>query len=173
VGLDEDGHVADVQTIRDVPPLTAAALLAVKGWTFEPATLGAKAVASRIAIQVLFNPGNEAFGQAPPLATAANNTAQDQDYVSPRIQSAVYAHYPAQTLLSGAVVLDAQIGRSGRVGKATPVYTTASLVDAAAAAVKKWRFTPGQFKGSPVRSNVVVAIVFRSSTISTPYGSPQ
>jgi hypothetical protein len=173
VSLDDAGYVTDVQTARDVPPLTGAALVALKGWTFAPATLSGKTVASRINVDVLFNPGNAAFGHTPPLAAAAPAGNAAETFAPPRLQSAVYAAYPVNTLVSGPVVFDAQVGRSGRVVRATAVYTTPSLVSPAMFAVKKWRFAPGQFHGTAVASSTVVAFVFRSSTISTPYGSTQ
>jgi hypothetical protein len=172
VSLDEQGHVTDVQTVRDVPPLTSAALVALKSWTFAAATQTGKTVASRLNVDVLFNPGNASFGNAPPLAAAAPlNAAAGQDFAPPHVQSAAYAQYPVNTIVAGPVIFNAQVGRSGRVVRAAAVYTTPSLVAPAMSAVRKWRFSPAQFRGASVASTTVIAFVFRSSTISTPYGS--
>ena len=173
VSLDDTGHITDVQTARDVPPLTDAALVALKSWTFAAATQGGKPVASHMGVEVLFNPGNASFGHPPPLAPAALPLTEPagQNFAPPQVQSAAFALYPVNTMVAGPVVFEAQIGRSGRVVKTTAVYTTASLVGPARSAAKKWRFTPGRSNGAVVVSTTVIAFVFRSSTISTPYGS--
>jgi hypothetical protein len=173
VSLDEQGHMTDVQTVRDVPPLTSAALVALKSWTFAAAVVSGKPVASHIDVDVLFNPGNASFGDVPPLLTPASSpqAVPESQPAPPHALTAVFANYPVNTMVAGPVVFDAQIGRSGRVVTAKPVYTTASLVGTATSAAKKWRFSPGRLNGAAVRSDTVIAFVFRSSTISTPYGS--
>jgi len=171
VSLDEVGHIANVQTLRDVPPLTQAALVALNTWSFAPAMLNGDGVPSTINVDILFNPGNAAFGNPPPLAPDEPGTSQNGPYTPPRISSAAYADYPITTMLEGAVVFDVQVSRSGAARKVTSVFTTPSLVKTATSAVKKWRFSPGQYQGKPARSNAVVAFVFRSPTITTPYGS--
>jgi protein TonB len=52
--VDEDGKVAHAEVRGSVPPLDAAALAAVRGWRFTPATLAGKPIASVASAPVAF-----------------------------------------------------------------------------------------------------------------------
>jgi Gram-negative bacterial TonB protein C-terminal len=171
VSLDSSGHAGNIQTIRDVPSLTAPAFVAVTGWTFQPAEFEGKSVASLLPVDILFNPGNVAFNRVPHVAAAPVAYGDAQAYVPPQVESCVYAPFPAKVLVGGPVVLDVLVSKSGRVQHAAVIYNTPSLSRPAISAVKNWEFTPAQFHGKPVTADVVVAFVFRSVTITTPYGS--
>jgi Gram-negative bacterial TonB protein C-terminal len=173
VGLSSSGHIDHLQPIRDVPSLTAPSVDAVQGWTFTPAMLDGRAVASTISVNVLFNPGNAAFGSARlPDAQSAVGQGNEQEYIPPEVASAVYAVYPMNVVVvvAGPVVFDVRVGKSGKMISASRIYTTPSLTTPALSALKKWRFTPGRFRGSPVVADTVVAFVFRSPRITTPFG---
>jgi Gram-negative bacterial TonB protein C-terminal len=173
VSLDSDGQATDIQTLRDIPPLTDAALVSLHNWTFAPAMLNGNGVPSTIDVDILFNPGNAAFGHPPPVppASPARASNEPQPYTASVVVAASYAAYPITTMLAGTVVMDIELSSSGRLTKATPVFTTPSLVRTATSAVKRWRFAPAKFQGAAVRSDTTVAFVFRSPTITTPYGS--
>jgi outer membrane biosynthesis protein TonB len=169
VNLDGSGHIKDVQTIRDIPSLTAPALVAVNGWIFAPAMLDGQAEGSSLPVNVLFNPGKFATALVPLQGAAPQaDSGNGQEYVPPQVVSAFYAAFPVKAVLAGPVVLDVRVNRSGRVRSASAIYTTPSLRRPAISAVKKWRFTPGRFRGVPIDANVVVAFVFRSPTLITP-----
>jgi hypothetical protein len=170
VSLDASGQVKNVQTIREVPSLTAPALLAVNGWTFSAARLGGSPVESDMPVFIVFVPGilNQKSvvlePAAKPQGTASSTSA---DFVAPKVSSAAYAVYPITSTATGAVVMNVRISRTGRVVRASAVYPVASLADSAISAAKAWRFTPARFRGMPIAWNAVIAYVFRSPTIST------
>ena len=56
------GGIAKIHTIRDVKPLTAQAVKAVKTWMFSPATLQGAPIASHVVIAFVFpSPGRGSF----------------------------------------------------------------------------------------------------------------
>ena len=55
VSLDANGNVAKVATLRDIPPLTASALGALKKWSFSPATYDGNPIASTMVVAIVFH----------------------------------------------------------------------------------------------------------------------
>ncbi|HEY2119287.1 MAG TPA: energy transducer TonB [Candidatus Acidoferrum sp.] len=55
VSLDANGNVAKVATLRDVPPLTASALGALKKWSFSPATYDGNPIVSTMVVAIVFH----------------------------------------------------------------------------------------------------------------------
>jgi TonB family protein len=55
VSLDANGNVTNVATLRDVPPLTASALGALKKWNFTPATYDGNPIPSTMVVAVVFH----------------------------------------------------------------------------------------------------------------------
>jgi Gram-negative bacterial TonB protein C-terminal len=108
LNLDATGKVANVQVLRDVPPLTTAAQTAVQTWTFTSATRDGSPVPSTLSVNVVFkpfNPGGVAIeGLAVPLPqpTSAPEAAP---FTPPQITSGSYAIYPVNSVASGTVVL--------------------------------------------------------------------
>ncbi|MDH7515889.1 MAG: energy transducer TonB [Bacteroidota bacterium] len=72
--------------------------------------------------------------------------------------------YPADALASGVegtVYVQATIDEHGRVVKAVAVASDAPpLMNAAAEAVRKWRFSPAQKEGRPVEATIVIPVRF-------------
>jgi TonB family protein len=101
------------------------------------------------------------------LMTGAFASAQDAVHVTQA--EAVKAakekfepEYPAmakQLHLEGAVQLEAHIGENGAVEDVKPLTGNAVLMNAAVAALKKWKFTPFMSDGKPVK--VVADLSFR------------
>lgn len=56
VNLDEGGNIVNVQVLRDIPALTSPALVAVRGWTYAPASLDGQHVPSTLLVNVVFDP---------------------------------------------------------------------------------------------------------------------
>lgn len=173
VNLDANGNIQNVETIHDVPSLTAPALLAVNRWTFSPAMVNGAGVPSTIPVDILFNPGNASFRSASGQAIASQSGENtEREYAPPEVVSAAYGVYPIKALVAGPVVLDVRVSKAGRVSSASAIFTTPSFLRPAIAAVRKWRFTPGRFEGTPIEAHVVVAFVFRSPTLTTPFSPP-
>ncbi len=76
----------------------------------------------------------------------------------------VAAEYPdmaRQAGTSGTVVVQALVGRDGKVA-ATRVLKSIPMLDGAAeAAVRRWRFKPAMSEGTPVETWVSVPVLFR------------
>jgi protein TonB len=62
---------------------------------------------------------------------------------------------------SGTVVVQALIGKDGRVADTRVLKSIPALDDAAEDAVRRWRFKPAQADGVPVETWVSVPIQFR------------
>jgi Gram-negative bacterial TonB protein C-terminal len=164
LNLSAAGQVQDVQVIRGIPGLTELVISIVKAWTFVPGKLDGKPVPSTMNVQVVFNPGvpqNQQLQVQPGnLVTPPNPPG----YITPEIAAASYAVYPANSLATGAVVLDVSINKYSEVKKPTPIRPVPSLTSAAIAAVKTWTVNPATFNEKKLDAKVVVAFVFRSPT---------
>lgn len=72
--------------------------------------------------------------------------------------------YPAmakQLRLEGAVELEAHIGENGAVEEVKPLTGNAVLMNAAVAAVRKWRFTPFMADGKPAKAIASMSFRFK------------
>lgn len=56
VTVTKNGQVGRIRALRDVPSLTPAAILAVRNWSFRPATFEGTAIASHVAVAFIFRP---------------------------------------------------------------------------------------------------------------------
>ncbi len=54
IAIGESGEVEDVKPLRDLPPLTAAAIEAVKKWQFRPAEMSGRRVTSSVIAAFVF-----------------------------------------------------------------------------------------------------------------------
>ena len=78
--------------------------------------------------------------------------------------SRVQPEYPAmakQLHLEGAVEVQAQIGENGSVELVKPLTGNAVLMNAAVAALKRWKFTPFTAAGKPARAIADMSFSFR------------
>lgn len=68
--------------------------------------------------------------------------------------------------LAGAVLFRAVIGTTGSIRKLEPVGATDPMfVDAAKAAVQKWKYNPAVWNGQPVELETVIAVNFTSGPL--------
>ncbi len=168
VNLTATGQVQNVLVVRDIPGLTARAVSAVTSWTFTAAKLDGQAVASSINVQVVFNPGapqNQNLQLTPGAPVPQPNPP---GYLPPTLSQVSYAVYPPNSIAQGAVVLDAQVDKSGQIKKLTPIRAVPSLTQAAIAAAKTWSLNPAKLNDKPLEAKLAIAFVFRSPTISNP-----
>ena len=87
-----------------------------------------------------------------------------QGVVEPTLIRRVVPSYPSQARLrgtAGSVVLDATIAEDGSVPKVTVVSGPATLTDAAASAVRQWRYNPALLNGKPVLIQRRITVVFK------------
>jgi Gram-negative bacterial TonB protein C-terminal len=167
VNLDEGGKIANVQVLRDIPTLTSAALVAVRGWTYAPASLNGEHVPATLLVNVVFDPAYLQLKNVP-LAPAGPFQSPDPKatpYTPPQLLAATYSQYPADASVGGAVVLDASVDGRGALTKVTVIRAVPTLTAAASAGLKSWKLAAAVYGTSPVASKVVVAMVFRKSAM--------
>jgi outer membrane biosynthesis protein TonB len=161
------GTVDEVQVARPLASVTEEAAHAVKSWTFAPATMRGKPIASRLKVAVVFCP---AFGYGageillPPVSVESEKETGGSSLpsLSPEITAAKYPNYSGAQMTGGTVVLRVLIGAEGKPGLVRVVYGQPPLVDNASLAVKDWKFAPARLNGNEVISGIVVALVFRA-----------
>jgi TonB family protein len=169
--LDDTAKIQNVQVLRDVPPFTQAAQSAIQSWTFAPASRDGNAVPARLCVNIVFNPFNPGGAAIESLKVSLPPTPpgpNDSDFDPPQVTSGTFAIYPANSIASGAVVLDVTIDKKGAVTKVQVVRAVPSLTSQSIKAVKSWGFTPATHKGQPVTSRMVVAFVFPSPAAANP-----
>jgi TonB family protein len=104
-------------------------------------------------------------GEAPPAAAPPPVPAASGEVISPAVLvSKVDPDYPPQAVRAqadGTVVLDVEIDETGRVTDVQVIRGLAfGLSEAAAAAVREWRYRPAQGPNGPVSSRKAVRILF-------------
>ena len=72
-----------------------------------------------------------------------------------------YPPMAKQLHLEGAVQLEAHIGENGAVEEVKPLTGNAVLMNAAVAAIKKWKFTPFVSDGKPVKAVADLSFSFK------------
>ena len=151
VGLDASGRVRDVRTLRDIPSLTLPALLAVNDWTFAPAVLVSKPLASPISVNVLFSPPEVRRNSVPLAPVEGACTSQSKRFSPPEVVTAFYGSVVMNSATIGTVVLNVTADKTGRVEKVSPVWSgDPARAKLAIATVRRWKFKPGVFGGIPM-----------------------
>jgi TonB family protein len=163
VTVDAGGEVQDVQAVRDVVSLTPEAIRAVKGWKFRPARLNGKPIRSRTAIAVAFSPrlNNPPDAALPPLPGDREGQNRTLRFSPPRVTKGTFPKYPIRSIAWGTVVLQVEIGASGRVDATKTIRGIASLTPEAIRAAKHWQFEPAMLDGRRVPGKATLAFLFR------------
>jgi TonB family protein len=89
------------------------------------------------------------------MATAADEVHVSQTEAMHAATSKFEPEYPAiakQLHLEGSVQVEAHINETGAVESVKPLTGNAVLMNAAVAAVKRWKFAPFTADGKPVRA---------------------
>jgi protein TonB len=148
-----DGRVRATKVVQSNPVFEQAAEASIRQWVFKPARCGDKPVATWIAVPVKF---------APPLPTE-KAFFTDQDHETAEAITRIRPEYPAEVMrarIEGTVLVQALVGRDGRVKDIKVVKSIPALDLAAKAAVRQWVFKPAAFKGEPVAVWVAIPVRF-------------
>lgn len=153
--VDREGQVSGVTPERGDPLLSAAAIDAARHWRFVPGAVGGVLTPMRVAASLRF-------------AASSGRVTDDTDSLKnidvPQKLHDVRPIYPLEAQkarLQGIVVIEATIGRDGRVRFVRVIRAVHPLLDdAAALAVKQWRYTPTLLKGEPVEVIMTVTTTF-------------
>jgi TonB family protein len=155
-----NGMPQDVVVVRDLPPLTAAVVSAVRGWQYAAATVDGSAVAGIVQIAVAFNPYNPSGVGLPAQSLQPPQAQVVSNFQPPGLVQANYANYPPNAVVSGTVVLKVRIGSSGHVHSVAVVQGKDALNSASINAVKTWQFTPAMYKGKSVPADMIAVFVY-------------
>jgi Gram-negative bacterial TonB protein C-terminal len=170
VNLDDAGKIKNTDVLRDIPSLTSPVLLSAQKWTFHPATLDGAGVDSTITVSIVFNPSDYRLTgtEAPALGKEVMVLSPDANrFLPPKTKTVSWANYPVNSAAQGTVILEARVGRSGRVAHVTPVWAP-FLAKTSTEAAEKWSFEAAAFDGRTVEANAVIGYVYRPPNIAAP-----
>jgi TonB family protein len=118
-------------------------------------------------LQVL---GTEEQSEFKPEAGAAKFQTRQVEGLVPEITqigkelrkiAPVYPQMAKERRLSGTVVIDAVIGKDGRVKEMTAISSRDPLLTAAAKeAVSRWEYSPFQLDGEPTEASILITVIF-------------
>jgi len=136
-------------------PAAPAPAAAVEAVTVEPPPVSAGQSDSTVLQGVLSTPSG--VPELSPLAIS-------QGISGGRLAHRVSPSYPTQALLlrlQGKVVLDATIFEDGTVHELSVVQGHPVLAKSAMEAVQRWRYTPFELSGKPVRTKTTITVDFK------------
>lgn len=169
VSVGEHGDVKRIGKLVDVPPFTAAAEQSLKSWRFAAATQNGRAEDSEMLVAFVFR--HAVYLANPPALNGVfpskGSEGGRSDFIAPAILYATYAGYPASTVASGSVVVQANVKADGSTGEVKvlrdlPGGFAAMAIDAA----KQWRFQSALRDGQGVPSKVAIAFVYSSRALN-------
>lgn len=169
VSVGAGGAPGKISVLQDVPPFTDAAEELLKNWKFSPASFTGQPEESEMLVAFVFRHAVYIANPPPftPIVPAKESAETRRGFVLPGILSIAYAGYPASTIASGAVVVQANVKANGSTGGISVVRDLAGGfgplgVDAA----KHWKFQAAMRDGRPVPSKVAIAFVFSSRSLN-------
>jgi len=164
VVVSKSGRVQDVEVLHDLASVTEKSEAAVRSWQFSPAMMGADAVASHVTVAIFFCPY-----VGPTQLTLPGGGGGSGPDVPVEITSAQFPVDVNGRRTGGTVVLQVTVSPDGKPGLTKVVHGFEPMNDHSMAAVKNWQFAPASLQGQNIRSNIVIAFVFRPPTVATPY----
>jgi len=181
IAVDESGSVDKVEVLRGDPALTKAAVDAAKKWKFQPFIRnGSPArVTAEMPVDFAFRDkvmekGLSADRTAGIDAKAASRNPQASSEPAKRVRvargtaQALLLHqvgpiYPPDARrhhIEGMVVLQAIIGKDGRVRDLKPLSGPKELISPAIGAVQQWRYQPYLVNSQPVEVETQITVNF-------------
>jgi TonB family protein len=178
--ISETGTIQQLNAISGPPMLVAAAMDAVKQWTYQPYLLNGNPVAVETTITVNFSLGNGAGQQPPsppPPPQADNEDAHPlggSDGVAYNVGGSVrppvvlfapdpeYSEAARKAKLSGNVIVSLIVDSAGEPQNVRVARGLGNVLDEKAVeAVQQYRFNPATQNGEPVPANLKVQVNFQ------------
>ena len=176
--ISEKGDVEHIDVVSGDPVLVKAATDACKKWKFKPFIKDGKAVkaSTKIPFDFYFSgkqmdekgaaDGSATLHTPAPSPDAAN--APEPVPVTPGVIEGLLIHkiapmYPfsaRQKHIEGTVMLQAVIGKDGRIRDLKPLSGPKELIGAAVGAVQQWRYRPYILNGEPVEVRSQITVKF-------------
>jgi len=168
VDLDNTGQITGVGILRDISAVSGPAAAAVRSWTYVPATLDGKPVASTLTVNIVYDPGflGEDNIPLPPPSQIQPITTKDPAFFPAQLNTATFAPYPAKA--QGSVVLNVTLDTKGNAVKVAPLRDIPPLTASATGALKNWNFSAATYEVIPIQCHTVVVFVFRSPSAQLP-----
>jgi len=179
--ISETGDVESTDVISGDPDLARAAQDAMKKWKFKPYIRNGKPVkvSTKMPFDFAFQnkvtdvtapPDSSANGSASPAgaADASGGKSSQRLRVSSGVAEGLVLHkvepvypYPARVAhIQGDVILQATIGKDGRIHNLRAVSGHPMLAEAAKGAVEQWRYRPYLLMGEPAEVETTIKIQF-------------
>ncbi|MEZ5292716.1 MAG: energy transducer TonB [Vicinamibacterales bacterium] len=166
-----EGRVSGVTAIRQTPPFTAALMMAVRGWTFEPAQdvavppAGApvdlttrRPAASTVVVMGLFRPPSLFTGT---LGQPPETVARSSDAAPAPTGQAVMPLYPPNAMFDGVTMAELSLSATGALDATTIVRSAPGFDQPTLDAVRTLSFRPPLVHGRPARAYAYVVAAFR------------
>lgn len=182
--ISETGDVESADIVSGQPDLARAALQAMKKWRFKPYIRNGKPVKVSTKMPFDFAFQSEVTDiKLPPDSSAQTSVLQDSAAttsngssesfpkmvrVSSAIADGLKVHdvqpvYPREARvnhLQGEVILQATIGKDGRIHDLEVMRGHPVLAEAAKGAVEQWRYKPYLLNGNPVEVETTISVKF-------------
>ncbi len=154
--LDQNGKVEKIlPVVTPGPEYSNLVANEVSSWKFEPGQNDNKAVKSQYA-WALSIPGKISIDESQ-YKMVADSMPQPVGGMQALSKNIVYPEKAKQNGTEGKVFLQVYIDETGKVVKASVIKSAGDLLDdAAVAALRKTRFTPGIIAGKPVKVKIVI-----------------
>lgn len=157
ISLDERGSITGADIVQDVAPYGGMLRDALPSWRFEPAASGGRAIPSRVLVLGFFRPPVLNF--AAPEAPRYKDTQAPDDLPWPT--SVVAPAYPANVVVGSAkVVMAVDISERGGVLTIRVVGASTPFDQAAANALRQWKFRPATRGNRSVASRAFIVFSF-------------
>lgn len=180
ITVDEQGSVDKAEVIRGDPALTKAAVDAAKKWKFQPFIKnGSPAkVTAEMPVDFAFRDKIMEKGASADMTASVDARAASRNIpassnpekrvrVSRGVAQALLLHqvapvYPpeARHHVEGMVILQAVIGKDGRVRDLKALSGPKELIPAAIGAVQQWRYQPYLVNSQPVEVETQITVKF-------------
>lgn len=175
------GDVLSTEPVSGSPVLVQAAVAAMKKWKFkpyihngQPVQIGYKmpydfAIGDRVVENPVAEANVTATNSVAPPPSPGGSTDAQKVQISGTVSQGLLLHqvvpvYPDQArarFIQGVVVLQAVIGKDGRIKSLQPVSGPTELRDSAVGAVQQWRYRPYILDGQPVEVQTTINVNFK------------
>lgn len=163
IAIDDNGKVVDAIARRDIPSLTAAALLSVKHWEYKAALRDGEPVWSRATVAVMFGPPiTPGPIELPPLASDFRAQRHRYPPEPPDLVSVFSPAYPTAYIgIDQGVVFSVTVGVDGTIESSEAVHGVKGLTGSLVEALKRWQFQAAKYDGKPIVASLAIGFVYR------------
>ncbi len=185
-----EGTVQNLTVVSGNELLAAAALDAVRQWTYKPYLLNGEPIAVETTVTVNFSLGSDSAsgGLNPPTARGSGSPCAVPDegpagadggatripaaFMSTMVLNHPSPAYPKEAKkkrIQGVVVVHAVIGTDGAIERAVALCGPAELQESAVAAVKQWTYKPYYLEtGKPTKVETTITLTYAFGPAAVP-----